>query len=346
MPTGGIARYTAEIAAALAAEFPAEEYWLVSDQVWKGGPQAPNLHRGRRPGNWIARRWWTVGLAIELRRLGAAVFHGTDFGAPYLPVVPSVLTLHDLSPWQEGDRRAAAAERIRRRTPSLLRLATMILTPTEAIRREAIERFHMSPSRVAAVPLAAGPMFRPCPPAQTGAPYLLFVGTRERRKNLKRLIDAWREARRCQPDLELVLVGRPGEDSGGPQVLNLKGEPGLKVAGLLPDAEVAALMSGAALFVYPSLYEGFGLPVLEAMQAGAPVLISADPALREVAGDAAVAVDTDSTTALTRAIVELMRDSRWRGTLRERGLRRAAEFSWRRTAIETHDVYVEALRRF
>ncbi len=78
----------------------------------------------------------------------------------------------------------------------------------------------------------------------------------------------------------------------------------------------------------------------------APVLISRDPALGEVAGDAAVAVDADSTTALARAIVELMRDPQWRGTLRERGIRRAAEFSWRRTAMKTHEVYVEALRRF
>lgn len=342
-PSGGIARYVSELARALAAEFPDDEFWLVSDQAWEGGPDLP---RGRPPRNWLERRWWLAGLPLELRRLRAAVFHGTDFGAPYLKLFPSVMTVHDCSPWLEGERRQTAAERIRRRIRGALRAATVVVTPTEAVRREAIERFGLAPSRVVTVPLAASDVFRSRPQAEVETArsrigvqgrYLLFVGTHEPRKNLTRLVEAWSEARHVYPDLELVLVGR----GAGPPP-----EPGLIAAGRLHDDTVAALMSGAELFVYPSLYEGFGLPVLEAMQAGAPVLISQNAALGEVAGGAAVAVDAFSCAALARAIVELVGDPRRRRELRERGWERAAQFSWRRTAIQTREVYVEAVRRF
>ncbi|HYM10099.1 MAG TPA: glycosyltransferase family 1 protein, partial [Bryobacterales bacterium] len=273
---------------------------------------------------------------------------------------PSILTLHDLSPWAAGDRRAVAAGRIRRRTPFLLRLATMIVTPSEAIRHEAIEKFNLPPSRVVPIPLAAGPLFHPrsepeiaAPLARLGVrpPYLLFLGARELRKNIPRLVAAWREARRERPDLSLVLAGRPAESSVqgpglSPSVLNLEAEPGLIVPGVLDDGDLAALVAGAAVFVYPSLYEGFGLPVLEAMQSGVAAVISRDPALLEVAGVAAVAVDADSTSALARAIVELVRDPKRRLEYQQLGIRRASQFSWRRTAIRTREVYVEALRRF
>jgi len=342
-PTGGIARYVAELARALAAERPKDEYWLVSDQAWEGGPDLP---RNRLPVNWLARRWWLVGLPLELRRIGAQVFHGTDFGAPYLRTVPSVMTLHDCSPWLKGERRREAAERVRRRMPWALRAATLVVTPTEAVRREAMERFGLAPRRVVAVPLAASEVFAPrgweeVEPARRRlgirGPYLLFVGTRVRRKNVGRLVEAWREAKRERPELGLVLVGRGDAP---------RAEEGLVIAGQLEDPEVAALMSGAELFVYPSLYEGFGLPVLEAMQAGAPVLISRDVALREVAADAAEVADETSSSALARAIVELTGDPVRLRELRERGWKRAAQFSWRRTAKETREAYVEAIRRF
>ena len=351
--TGGISRYTAELAGALAKEFPDDEYWLVSDQDWTGGPaETPNLRRGQRPQNFLARRWWLAGLPWELTRLGAAIFQGTDFAVPYVPVTPSVMMFHDTSPWQEGERRTEAAERVRRRTPWLVRLATMIVTPTEAVRREVIERFGVSPSRTVAVPLAASEVFRPAGEAEVAevrarlgitGPYILFVGTAERRKNLGRLVAAWREARLAHPGLGLVVLGRPGVDS---QVLNLQNQPGLIATGPLADRDVAALQTGAVAFVYPSLYEGFGLPVLEAMQTGTPVVISRDAALQEVAGDAAVSVDALSVRALAESIVELTRDSHWRHELRQRGCKRAAQFSWRHTAKKTREVYVEALRRF
>lgn len=348
-PSGGIARYVAELALALRAEFPEDEYWLVSDQVWEGGPDLPC---GRPPKNWLARRWWLAGLPMELRRIRADVFHGTDFGAPYLSLNPSVLTLHDCSPWLAGDLRQTAADRVRRRAPWALRAATVILTPSEAVRREVITRFGLAPSRVRATPLAPSAVFRPRPDDEVQRtltalnlrqPYLLFVGTQDRRKNLPALIQAWRIAKPVRPGLGLVLVGRAVADS---PLLIPGGEPGLTVAGRLDDEVVAALVSGAEAFVYPSLYEGFGLPVLEAMQAGAPVIISRDPALLETAGGAALTADATSPADLARAVIELTGDPSRRREWQERGWRRAAQFSWRQTAIRTRELYVEALRRF
>ena len=154
--TGGVGRYTLELARALATEYPEDQYWLLSDQLFSISRDLPNLHAGEGPRNPAERKWWTWGLDREMRRRGVELFHGTDYSVPYLPLRPSVMTLHDLSPWLDPAWQPEAS-RVRRRTPRLLRmgLATMVITPTEAVRRAAIERFKLSSDRVVAVPLAA-----------------------------------------------------------------------------------------------------------------------------------------------------------------------------------------------
>ena len=144
----------------------------------------------------MERRWWLWGLQSEISRLKIDLFHGTDFAVPYVPVRPSVLTLHDLSPWLDPAWHTAA-ERVRKRTPVLLRLglATLLLTPSEAIRREAIARFRLSVDRIVSVPHAASAVFRPVLAPQPETPFFLFVGTLEPRKNVGMLVDAWREVR-------------------------------------------------------------------------------------------------------------------------------------------------------
>ena len=139
--------------------------------------------------------------------------HGPDFAVPYLPVRPSVMTLHDLSPWMDPAWHAGA-ERVRRRTPVLVEMgiATMVLTVSEAVRKQVLDRFRVRPDRVAAVPLAAAAHFRPVPPAHAGDPYFLFVGTLEPRKNVPALIDAWRAVRR-ECAIDLVLAGRRRDDA-------------------------------------------------------------------------------------------------------------------------------------
>jgi len=339
LTSGGLARYTSELSLALARSFPDDEFFLLSDQPFRMPPGAPpNLKRGGGPRNAVDRRWWLWGLQREMGRLGADLVHGPDFAVPYIPRRPSVLTLHDLSPWM--DRRwHHAAGRVRRRTPLLLDLgiATMIITPGETVRKQAIERFHLRPERVVAVPEAAAPWLRPVdPPPAPVSPYFLFVGTQEPRKNLAGLLDAWRAVRREHP-IDLVLAGRRRADAPEMQT-----EPGLRLLGEVPDAELPSLYSGALAFIYPSLYEGFGLPVLEAMQCGTCVIAS--HAVAEAAGDAAIYADTGDD--LARAMRQIAANPDHAATARTRSLARAREFSWERTARHTHQVYEEARKRF
>jgi glycosyltransferase involved in cell wall biosynthesis len=233
--------------------------------------------------------------------------------------------------WHDG------ANRVRARTPVLLKLGipAMIITPSETVRRAAIERFRLPGDRIVAVPEAAPRWFQPVA-ATNCRPYFLFVGIWERRKNLPRLVEAWREVRRdCAVDL--VLVGR--RRANGPR---FEAEPGLTLLGETPDAQLPALYSGAVAFLYPSLYEGFGLPVLEAMQCGACVIASS--AVREAGGDAAVYADTvcDLVSAMRRAAT----DPTFVADRRARSLARAREFSWERSARLTYEVYQEARKRF
>ncbi len=342
VPSGGARRYTEELSLALAENYPDDELWLLSDQPFQAPASAPpNLKVGRGPRNLLERRWWLWGLQYEISRLGIDVFHGTDFAVPYLPVRPTVLTFHDLSPWMDMGWHAEA-DRVRNRTPRLLRLglATMVITHSAAVKRQAIERFRLQASRVVAVPLAAARHFRPVEPQQADADYLLYVGTLEPRKNIGMLIDAWREVRRnCA--IDLVLAGRRREDF--PEIPT---EPGLRMVGLTSEEDLAPLYSGAAICLYPSYYEGFGLPVLEAMQCGAAVIASNDPAISEVAGDAAILLDARDGRAWVEAIESLLGNSEQRHALRARSIARAAEFSWTKTAKLTREVYGHARERF
>ncbi len=339
LTTGGLARYTAALSAALAENYPEDDFALLSGQPFQmPASHPPNLLRGAPPRNALERRWWIWGVQHEMNRLQCTLFHGTNFEVPYAPVRPSVVTVHDLSPWMNPAWHHAA-DRVRQRTPFLvgLRIATMTITPTQAVRAQVMEQFHAPPSCVVAVPHGASETFRPAH-TEHRAPYFLYAGALEPRKNLDQLIEAWRAVRKTYP-VDLVLAGRERADFSRPTP-----EPGLYLTGEVSDTDLARLYSGAVAVVYPSHYEGFGLPVLEAMQCGACVFISQDAALREVGGDAALALDGPS------AWVEAMRAAaagpQWLEERREASRARAREFSWTRTARLTREVYQEAMRRF
>jgi alpha-1,3-rhamnosyl/mannosyltransferase len=168
------------------------------------------------------------------------------------------------------------------------------------------------------------------------ARYFLFVGTIEPRKNLPVLVEAWREVRKHYP-AELWIAGRRRAD--GPVLNEL---PGLRLLGEVPDAALAGLYSGALALVYPSSYEGFGLPVLEAMQCGSCVIASR--ALEEAGGPAAVYAD--GVKPLAEAMLKAASDGDWLADRRAAAVARAREFSWERTARLTYEVYQEARRRF
>jgi glycosyltransferase involved in cell wall biosynthesis len=342
LSSGGLSRYTFELSRALAKEFPEDEFLLLSDQPFPApGCEFPNLKSSCGPRLGLDRRWWSWGLDRELSRAGAELFHGTDFAVPYLPRRPSVLTLHDLSPWMNPDWHDGAA-RVRKRTPVLLGLhsATMVLTVSEAVRGQAIEKFRIHPSRVVAVPLAAAEWFQPIPVQAPLQPYFLFVGTLEPRKNIAALVDAWRQVTESRP-ADLFLAGRRRSDFG-----ELPRAAGLTLLGEVPDAQLPALYGAATAVVYPSCYEGFGLPVLEAMQCGACVITSTDPALVELTADAAIHVPAADTRALVAAMSAVLERPELAADMRVRALDRARLYSWARTARVTREVYEEARARF
>ncbi len=335
LSSGGLQRYVAELSCALAREFPDDKYQLMSDQPFQTPPDCPpNLIQSR---NETSRRWWLWGLRRALRDNGVQLFHGTNFEVPWLPPVPSVMTIHDLSPWRNPEWHPGP-NRVRNRTPWLIRLhrASRILTVSEAVRREVIARFGVADELVRSVPLAASDRFRPLNVMEPRAtPYFLYVGTLEPRKNIEALVDTW-TATQAQTGAELILVGRTRSD-----FVPIPPRPGLIQVGEVPDEELPGLYSNALAFVYPTHYEGFGLPVLEAMQSGCPVITSRDPAVMEVSGGAAL--HAHGTAELAQAMIAVSETPELCQQLRTGGLRRAEDFSWRRTATETRALYSEAL---
>ena len=334
LTSGGLARYVSELSLALARQFPDATYALLSAQpidLPLGAP--PNLIAGPEMKD---RRWWLRGVRKAMSTERAQVLHGKNFEVPYHGGEPSILTIHDLSPWRDPTWHGATADRVRSRTPWLLRLrrARSILTVSEAVRREIIAHFGMPEEMVRAIPLAASSAFYPVPETiAPPAPYFLFVGTLEPRKNLPALIEAWSETRE-ETGAELWIAGRRRGD-----FKRIDERPGMKLLGEVPDAELPALYSSALAFVYPSLYEGFGLPVLEAMQCGCPVITSNDPAITEVSGDAVL--HAASTREIAQSMRILAADPARRKDLRKRGFARARQYSWDLTAHRIHALYRE-----
>ena len=320
LSSGGLARYTSELTLALSAQFPEDEYTLMS--------QPEPL-------------WWLWGVQREMNRRRSTLFHGTNFEVPYVPIRPSVMSLHDLSPWMDRAWHHAA-DRVRTRTPALIQLgvATMIVTDSEAVRRQAIAHFRIHPDRIAAVPLAAAAKFRPTTGQVGNLPHFLYVGTLEPRKNIPLLLEAWRPVR-DKYGIELHLAGRRRDDFPA-----LPEERGLRMLGEVSDEDLPVLYSRALAFVYPSLYEGFGLPILEAMQCGSCVIASTDPAIAEVIGDAGPRLDPRDPQPWTEALLACVRGGDWLEQRRAHSLARARQFTWDRTAKMTHEIYVEAQRRF
>jgi alpha-1,3-rhamnosyl/mannosyltransferase len=365
-PRAGVGHYTYELARALAFAAPGEEFELVYPSSYPAvdleerEPMPSNLKEARVRVGALGRRWWSAGLPRYAARRGFRLFHGTNYEVPLWGGATRVLTVHDLSllshPETHERRRVWRA---RRRLPLMALAADAVVTPTEAVRREVCARLRVSPSKVFAVHEAARECFRPLEGSEAaaalgelgidGGEFLLAVGTIEPRKNLATLVRAFEEVLRERPSsaLRLVVAGGRGWLSG-PLFESIEKSPArgrVVLAGYVSDEQLCALYSACTAFVYPSLYEGFGLPPLEAMSCGAPVLAGDTPAVAEVSGGAARLFDPRDATQLARVILELLDDYTARRALSEAGLRRAAQFSWQRTARMTLDVYAEALKR-
>lgn len=276
------------------------------------------------------------------------VYHETAFTPAKLSGTPTVYSVYDLS--LRRYRETHPRERvwmfeyfIRTR----LKYASHILTISEFIRREIIDEFNVPPSMVTAIPLAPDPLFTRCSAEALGAvrsrynlpaSYLLFVSSLEPRKNIDLLIEALEKA---DSDVPLVLVGWQGWGAKPwlEKIKQMDFKNPVYLIGHVPDDDLRVLYNGALALVYPSLYEGFGLPIVEAMACGCPVICSNVASMPEVAGDAAVLIDPGSSDDLAQAIQTLVHDSRLRTALVEKGLRQAATFTWDRTARQTLDLF-------
>jgi glycosyltransferase involved in cell wall biosynthesis len=279
-----------------------------------GGP-------GRAASVWRDAVWYPHGLARRARSLD--VLHCTTFRGPVRSEVPTVLTVHDLAILRAPEvfprwHRLYGRLGLQR----VLRAASAIVAVSEFSRDETIELAGIPPERIRVVPHGIDPVFGPDGPSAAGD-YVLAVATLEPRKNLRRAVEAARAA-----GVELRVVGARGW--GGVEVTGWVGE--------IPDAELAALYRGAACLLYPSLYEGFGLPVLEAMACGTPVVTSAATAMEEVAGGAAVLVDPLDVASMADGIREALRR---RDELVAAGLGRANQFTWQRAADSVVELWSE-----
>ncbi|HLM55018.1 MAG TPA: glycosyltransferase family 1 protein [Pyrinomonadaceae bacterium] len=362
----GVGRYTLELARSLAALSPADEFELAYPSSYKPinladeeGPAPPNLSEARVSVGALGRRWWSVGLPRYAARRRLDLFHGTNYEVPLWGSAARVVTVHDLSLLtrpETHERRRVARARVR--LPMMARAADAVVVPTEAVRREACERLGLDASKVFTVHEAAGDLFRPLAFEETegarrrlgvGDEFLLSVGTLEPRKNLPVLLRAFEEVLRARPasQLRLVLAGRTGwlAEPFLAAVADSPARPRVVLTGYLKDDDLRSLYASCRAFVYPSVYEGFGLPPLEAMSCAAPVVAGRGPALEEVAGDAARLFDPANAEELARILLELLDDAAARRTLSDAGTRRARDFSWEKTARLTLDVYAEAMRR-
>jgi glycosyltransferase involved in cell wall biosynthesis len=266
--------------------------------------------------------------------------------------VPSVIVVYDLVVFRAGTRARRSSGLIERATIGLgIRRAEQLLCISEATRRDLIACFPKAEPKARVVPLAADDRFRrPLPASQLAESrsryglnrdFVLCAGTLEPRKNLLRVLEAHAG---LSLEIQLVLVGPPGWEFE-PILEQARRQANVRVLGQVPDEDLAALYQACTVFCYPSLYEGFGLPLLEAMASGAACVTSSVSSLPEVGGNAVVYVDPADVGEIRRAIERLVESEPARAAFGERAKKRAALFSWDRTAARTLEAVLETIER-
>jgi alpha-1,3-rhamnosyl/mannosyltransferase len=298
------------------------------------------------------RKWW------DQRSLAGGLVHGPNYFLPGFADA-GIITVHDLSvlrfPETHPAERVAAFEREFERS---LRRAIHVITDTETVREEVLEAFGLAPAQVTAVHLGVDPAFRPRSAEELRGPlaalglkpgkYGLSVATLEPRKKIDALVRAWRDLpRRLRDATPLVLAGGSGwrNERLLPLIEQGEAEGWLRRLGYVPEETLPSLYAGSALFAYPSSYEGFGLPPLEAMASGVPAVVARRSCLPEVCGDVPIYVDPDDETSLKQALERALSDSAWRSGAAERGVAHARSFTWNRCVNATLAVYQKAVKQ-
>ena len=357
----GIGTYVRNVVRELARQDTTNEYLLVSQPADRelAAQTGPNFRAVvDRSGNYTLREQLSIPLLLARERVD--VFHAPHYVLPPLVRCPSVVTIHDcihlMFPQYLPNRLASTYAR------SLMWNATHraahVLTVSEASKRDILRFFRIPPDRITVVHNALDERFGTAPGDvdlhrvrerfQLHDPFVLYVGNIKPHKNVERLIEAFALVRTGPlAHVKLLIIG--DEISKYPTlrrtVHRLKLHKHVRFLGFVDDRTLAALYRLATVFAFPSLYEGFGLPPLEAMASGTPVVTSNVSSLPEVVGDAAVLVEPEDVNAIAHGLRKVLLDESLRAELRARGLARAAEFSWARSVATIHRIYTEAAAR-
>lgn len=347
--------YAVNLLRALTTGWPNDTYQVLTPNVEKLASMIqlpPNAQPAKVWPGWSPLRI-TLAIPASAWHSKCDVLHMTTYVAPPFSVRPTVVTVHDLSYLvypQAFSRRVRTM--LTTLVPISVRRASRVIAVSEHTKRDLIRFYGLAPDKIAVTPLAPGPNFRQIPNASELAlpkglhePFILAVGNLEPRKNLDRLLQAFGVlVRDGSFGGQLVLVGK---GSGGAGILAKARREGLEskiaLTGFIPEPDLVLLYNRANLFVYPSLYEGFGLPPIEAMACGCPVVASAASVLPETLGDAALLVDPDSVNDLARAMSSVLADADLAQRLRQKGIQRAGRLTWHQTAARTHSVYEDVV---
>ncbi len=296
-------------------------------------------------------------IPLQLQRYPADLLHVSYIAPPRIPC-PTVVSVHDIiyalmpETFSARDRLILSSL-----VPVSMRRAARVLTLSENSRQDMLTRYKLPADKVVAIHLAPAGHFRPVSTADierarqkydTSQSFVLAVGNLQQRKNLVRLMEAFVQAKQTHRlPHKLVLVGKQhwGYEAIWASVQANNVAAHVKFTGYIPDEDMPALYSAADLFVYPSLYEGFGLPVLEAMACGTPVVTSNTSSLPEIAGQAALMVDPYNVQAISEAIAQGLLDENMRSTLRAKGIEQARRFSWAETARQTLKIYEDIVNQ-
>lgn len=297
------------------------------------------------------------------RKAEVDLFHIPYFGPPFFPRTPGVTTIHDVIPLRLPNYRTkvtmkAYLQLIARAAHK----ATLIITVSQHAKQDMMDALKLPSERIRVIYEAAGDEYQPITDATILAGiraryglnerYLLYLGGLDQRKNVPQLVRAFAHLYRQMhdPDLQLLIAGNPDQQTGPlfpdprPLASNL-GMTGQIIYRFIEEEDKPAVYSGASVFVFPSLYEGFGLTPLEAMSCGTPVICSNRTSLPEVVADAAISLDPENLHEMVEAMRSVLTNSELRADLRARSLQRAVQFSWRKTATETAAAYKEAFAR-
>jgi glycosyltransferase involved in cell wall biosynthesis len=350
----GVGNYIKNLVWALSAIDNENEYLIIasSDNVCHLRGLPGRFCVKMAPNNPILRVFWEQTLLpVKLKKERIDIYHGTSYAAPLAKTCGQVVTIHDMT-FRLVPKLHSSYRRLYLRflTPAVAKRCDKVIADSESTKRDLLDFVRIDEGKIRVIHLGVEKRFAPVSDVQQLASirakydlpreFILFVGVIEPRKNLEILVDAYLESA-LSDQFDLVLGGGLGWDYSAllEKIASPRAKSVIRLPGYVADADLPAFLSLATVFVYPSLYEGFGLPVLEAMACGTPVITSSISSLPEVTGDAAILIHPSDQQALGLALRRVLDDPELRRELSQRGLERAKQFTWEGTAQRTLEVY-------